>query len=351
MPLGLPDTIATLPPGLRLHEDAPPGLDEPATSAGDRAAPITTKPAPAKAPAPKPAPKPPAAREEPVPEQIGKNALALRARERRLEQERDEFDHRQRTLEADRQTHAETVTSAKQILELGRAEPFQLLAALGWSREMLVERLANGGKRGTGEKIELLERQLAGMRAENERGRQEGGHRAQKENVEKELSQFVDEARASAARFPMTSQMNDGRLRARGLAIAKDHAARGKSLTNDQVLAEIERELEETAAELGTSKKPAKAPAAAPKPKAERDVLTMSDDELKAIVLAEVAEVTAASRAKDAEDDDGVDPLSLSEEEQWARTLRMIERLKSKTRPVGPTGRAHGARADGTRPR
>jgi hypothetical protein len=205
--------------------------------------------------------------EEPPADRI---TAQLRAREKAFvgkqtafARERAEFDQYKQSTEAQIAQHRTQVAQSQQVLELVRQDPLQLLRAVGWTPELIAERLSNGNKPSPQEIRAQARRELAEGRREIAAERQRLAQLAEEAEEEKELSQFVTGARSDQTRWPLSSRYSEAKLRSQGLAIVHHYAAQGIALSNEEVLDKLEDELTEIAS-LGKNGKTSNARAARP---------------------------------------------------------------------------------------
>lgn len=286
---------------------------------------------------------------------LGTMAVRIRNGERRTEQEaqalareKAETETAVRVRTAQLTAHQPTIERAKQIVHLAKTDAIGLLKARGLSDEQIQAEIlklaAPPDPRAVAEsRLTRAERALAEERKERESEKYDAA-------TQKALSVFVRDTHTTAAQHPALTRAladpnGESEVRRRSLEIAMEYSnKRGVELTDPQ----IRKILEKEAADYFRTED-AKKPKPAPKARAmAHDVLTMTDDQLKSLTLAEAQRMGADERAGDAADEVADDPLIgangkfITEEEETARLRAAIAKATNTEAPKFRKSRVDG---------
>lgn len=269
------------------------------------------------APAPRLKPKQPkelAPGVAPAEEPAGRLALQLRARERALVEKQQTFSREREEFTRYRSATEEQLTGARALLTAIRTDPIAVLERHGFSREDIAARLLDGKARPE-EAMSATSREVAALKQELERQKNEREQERRAVAREREERVFIDQSRADEERWPLASKYSEARLKAKGWEIAVANQAKGVRLSNEDLLDQIEEELTEIASLRGTA-----APAAGkPKPTPPRPARTPVERTPPAPTLS-----SRGAGAQTTDDDDDVDLPMLSDQERTEQLLRAM---------------------------
>lgn len=232
---GVPAPAATN--GANGHATHAPALGAPAASSGAAAEAEVASAEPEK-------PKPPKEPEE------GKFMAQLRARESRLQQDKQAFARDQAAHKAEREQLARdraVIQTYAQERQLAQQDPLQYLTRVArWTPDQIAARLLNGGKAVPGEGDRALQVQVAQLTKAVEEERAARAQTAQDERNREELATFVKFAAEGKDKWPLAAKMAaDKHTRFLRLAQGVLTASGRTDLQDDEILDRLEEELSE----------------------------------------------------------------------------------------------------------